>query len=298
MIDKSMLEPKRTVSGMKARRQIIFFSALPATAALALVIGLTQVPDDTVPAPAAEVADASSIMTTGAVAPAATAKTDSTPKTERPAETAEAPETSTAVPAETADAGPTPLADSDPRWAEPAGNATAPERGDPPAAAAIDEADAPQDLSPADIAASAVSVAAPDTTTTAAIGSQNAGPAREVVVAESAEEVAALEEAVALRQEERPDAAFVAETTTTGPAAADAGAGDLLEATTTEWVNFRRGPSNDAATIEVVAGGTAVRSQPLAECVHFCAVEIDGERGYIYKAFIEFPAAEETARSE
>jgi hypothetical protein len=114
-----------------------------------------------------------------------------------------------------------------------------------------------------------------DRATTSAIGEQSPG----VDVAETDAEVAALEAAAAAEQSDMPDAAF-------------AGEGQrMMAARIREYVNLRDGPSNESNVITIVPAGTSVEAQPIEECVHFCAVTVDGERGYIGKTFIAYEDA-------
>lgn len=102
----------------------------------------------------------------------------------------------------------------------------------------------------------------------------------DVVVAETEAEILALERQVAAAQTDVADPSFAVEE--------QSRAGDMLTARITEYVNFRKGPSNDSDVIRVVATDTVIRAEPVSGCPHFCEVVIDGQSGYIYKSFIAY----------
>jgi len=108
------------------------------------------------------------------------------------------------------------------------------------------------------------------------ISIERSGESPAVRVAEDESQVAALEAAAALRSSEQAGAAF-----------SDKGM-QMLPATAKKYVNFRRAPSNDSEVIRVVAYDEPFEAQPVEGCVHFCAVRVDGEQGYIHKAFISY----------
>ena len=183
-------------------------------------------------------------------------------------------------------AGPAPLSAADPRW----GTDTVAEsaEGDRPsedAAAARQLAAALQEQG------SAMSVEIDDSTT-AAVSPDSLAP---VEVAETADEVAMLEASVAAREAASPQAAFVvldagdtvqAEEGSLDETVQEPAEG-LRPATTSGYVNFRTGPSNDAATIEILASGVAIEASD--DCPHFCRARHEGRDGYIYRTYIAFP---------
>jgi SH3-like domain-containing protein len=61
---------------------------------------------------------------------------------------------------------------------------------------------------------------------------------------------------------------------------------------TTAWVNLRTGPSNAYPVVGVVAVGTEVG---IVACERWCAVEANGNRGWIHGDFIRTEAAQEAA---
>jgi hypothetical protein len=277
-------------------RKIALWAAFPVGAALVLAGGIAvnidraQQTEPVVELAAAEEAPGATIMAATSVA-----------KAERPVDSEAS---------EVAETTPQPLAESDPRWGVEALAATESSQSEETAFGAQGDAD-PLPAETADDLGAALAAATIDEETTSAIDALQSDPAAEVVVAESEQEVAALERAVAVRQDQLPDAAFVAEPNSavaaldaqtgavSGEGASGGATAGFLPGRTTEYVNFRTGPSNDAETISIVPGGTQLAGQPIDECVHFCAVEIDGRQGYIYKAFIEYAApAADTARVE
>ncbi len=58
----------------------------------------------------------------------------------------------------------------------------------------------------------------------------------------------------------------------------------LLPAWATEYVNMRAAPDNDAAILAVLPADAEFRAP--AECRHWCEVDYEGQRGFIYKSFI------------
>lgn len=296
MIKKYQFESE-PAEGMTLR-QIALWAAFPACAALVLAGGIALNMDRAPQTePLVEVASAAEAPA-AAIAPApAVAKAD------RPVESA---------PSATAEATPQPLDEADPRWGGDVTAAAGSSQSEETAFGAQGDAD-PLPTDATDDLDVALAEAAIDEDTTSAIGTPQSNPGSEVIVAESEQEVAALEQAVAVRQDQLPDAAFVAETddalaaidaqagATTGQVGGTADTSSYVAGQTTEYVNFRTGPSNDAETISIVPGGTPLQGQPMADCPHFCAVEIDGRQGYIYKAFIDYAAPEantDTARVE
>lgn len=125
-----------------------------------------------------------------------------------------------------------------------------------------------------------------DTETTAAIGRPDPELSPDVQVAETEVEIAALEAAVAEAQAGRPDAAFVSEGI------------EMVPGRIKSYVNLRAGPSNDAEVLTIVPTDKRIEAQPLEQCVHFCQVIVDGQRGFIGKTFIAFDEPRETAETE
>ncbi|VVT31001.1 hypothetical protein [Rhizobium sp. EC-SD404] len=295
MIKKYQFESE-PAEGMTLR-QIALWAAFPACAALVLAGGIALNMDRAPQAePLVEVASAAEAPAAAIVPAPAVAKAD------RPVESA---------PSATAEATPQPLDEADPRWGGDVTAAAGSSQEETAFGAQGDAGPLPTDAT--DDLDVALAEAAIDEDTTSAIGTPQSNQGSEVIVAESEQEVAALEQAVAVRQDQLPDAAFVAETddalaaidaqagATTGQVGGTADTSSYVAGQTTEYVNFRTGPSNDAETISIVPGGTPLQGQPMTECPHFCAVEIDGRQGYIYKAFIDYAAPEadtDTARVE
>ena len=214
----------------------------------------------------------------GPAAPSMTAKAD------RPAAAAPVSEP----------AGPAPLSAADPRWGFDAAD-TASETDRP---VPEEDAAARQLAAALQEQGSAMSVEIDDSTT-AAVSPDSLAP---VEVAETTDEVAMLEASVAASEATRPEAAFVVPepgdadtdvTPTDESAPGDAvgePADNLRPATTSGYVNFRAGPSNSAATIEILAAGVEIEAAD--DCPHFCRARHDGRDGYIYRSYIAFPGEE------
>jgi hypothetical protein len=188
-------------------------------------------------------------------------------------------------------AGPAPLSAADPRWgAAPTADAAEGDRASKDDAAARQLAAALQEQG------STMTVEI-DGSTTSAVSPDSLAP---VEVAETADEVAMLEASVAASEATRPEAAFVVpepdDTASVEGSALDEPqleqepADGLRAATTSGYVNFRTGPSNDAATIEILAAGVAIEASD--DCPHFCRVRHNGRNGYIYRSYIAFPSEE------
>lgn len=96
-------------------------------------------------------------------------------------------------------------------------------------------------------------------------------PARAVAVAETEDEVVAMETELAAAG----SGAFEI------PAAADLAAGRTLK-----WVNMRAGPGNDTEVLTVVPYDAEIRAE--RDCDHWCAVTWQGRPGYIYRSFIGY----------
>lgn len=131
-------------------------------------------------------------------------------------------------------------------------------------------------------------------------------PEPPVEIAQSEEEIAALEDAMA---KESPDAfvAAVPEDDATDPAAAPeeevqkaaapkkAGAAvpassavkDLQTAWANSDVNMRASGDSEAAVVAVVPNGAEIAADP--SCKHWCEVVYKGSRGFIYQSFIRRP---------
>ncbi len=101
-----------------------------------------------------------------------------------------------------------------------------------------------------------------------------------VEVAETVEELLALEEAQ--RREVEADLAATSFETTS---AVRIDAGSKVSATVTTWVNMRAGPSDDASVLMIVPGSAEIEAE--TGC-NWCAVSYDGREGYIYKNFINY----------
>lgn len=291
---------RRTGTGKaSARRRALLYSVLPVAALFAIGAGLVfqGSPDEM---PQASRMDAP-------VADAVVAEKAPRPQPQEP-QSAAVPETSASEEAAVAaapvvEAPPEPLASNDPRFMpRPAGDEESAAPAGSAAAQTASDFAAPYARMPADMADADGSGTSLDETETAAIVTGSS--AEPVEIAETDAEIAMLEEAAATTAATDPDAAFVVQE---GPAGEDGGnAPDPAtmpemteEAVVKEYVNFRTGPSNDAEVIRAVPGGTALKAQPLEGCVHFCAVDIAGEKGFIYKAFLNFSEeGDATAASE
>lgn len=186
-------------------------------------------------------------------------------------------------------AGPSPLSAADPRW----GAASTAESADGDRATQ-DDAVSRQLVAALQEQGSAMSVEIDDSTT-AAVPTDSLAP---VEVAETADEIAMLEASVAASEAASPQAAFVVPDAG-DTAQAEEGSLDetvqepadgLRPATTSGYVNFRTGPSNDAATIEILASGVAIEASD--DCPHFCRARHEGRDGYIYRSYIAFPGEE------
>jgi hypothetical protein len=130
------------------------------------------------------------------------------------------------------------------------------------------------DVPPAGIGASAAAVPAVERDATT------------VAVAETPAEVAALEAAAADAAAAHSEPAF------------EAAGANMLDAHANEWVNFRDAPTDDSNVIRVVAYEEAFKAQPVEECVHFCAVVVDGQSGYIHKDFINYEGSQPAESAE
>lgn len=62
----------------------------------------------------------------------------------------------------------------------------------------------------------------------------------------------------------------------------------VREAKVVRSVNLRAEPKSGSKVIGVVPAGTAINVP--ASCSHWCEVEYKGQRGYLYKSFIKWPA--------
>lgn len=218
--------------------------------------------------------------------------TDAAPEEQVAVSEAPAPPSVTAKaarPAAPAPAGPAPLSAADPRWesvtADNPADADRPPQNETASrqlAAALQEQ------------GSAMSVEIDDATT-AAVPPDSLAP---VEVAETADEVAMLEASVAASQGASPDAAFVVpnspeadeEIIGATDQQSEGTADGLMPATTSGYVNFRSGPSNDAETIEILPSGVAIEASD--DCPHFCRARHEGRDGYIYRSYIAFPGEE------
>lgn len=103
-------------------------------------------------------------------------------------------------------------------------------------------------------------------------------PAPPVEVAESEDEIIALERKLADEGAEHFNLPEASQNQTVSPPAQQG----LRPRQTAKYVNLRAGPDNDAAVLTVVPA----RTELLAEdnCVHWCAAVYQGQKGYIYKS--------------
>jgi hypothetical protein len=180
-----------------------------------------------------------------------------------------------------------PLDRADPRWA--AAEPAVPDASRGPVADALrqhaENVDEGEGATPP-LDRSTTAAIASDPSAGADVETEPAGTDTSVAVAETPAEVAALEAAAADAASAKSDPAFSASSTT------------MLDAHAKEWVNFRDAPSDDSNVIRVVAYDEAFKAQPVEECVHFCAVVVDGKPGYIHKSFISYADGQPTGAVE
>lgn len=102
-----------------------------------------------------------------------------------------------------------------------------------------------------------------------------------VPVAETDEELAALE--AIQRREVEADVGPPSEeaTASIGPAEAT----PMQPATTTQYVNMRAGPDDNAEVLEVVPALASIEAE--TDC-NWCAVAYEGRSGYIYRTFLSY----------
>lgn len=132
-----------------------------------------------------------------------------------------------------------------------------------------------------DVEAAEMPPALPNAADVAAILSDHdSGGASVVAVAETVEELLALEEI-----QSREVEADLARTSDEITAAIQPETGPKVSAAATTWVNMRSGPSDDAEVLMVVPGGADIEAE--TGC-NWCAVSYDGRAGYIYKSFISY----------
>lgn len=114
--------------------------------------------------------------------------------------------------------------------------------------------------------------ATPDPGSTAAIPrllpAEPAAPEADVAVAETDDEIAALEEIQA--EENRDDLG---------------GNAQMRPATVTSAVNLRAGPDNDAEVVKVLPDGAEIEAE---DGCRWCRVAHDGVSGYVYRNFIDY----------
>jgi hypothetical protein len=163
--------------------------------------------------------------------------------------------------------------------------------GSPPAAER-DVVLAPQD--------SVASPIAPDPGRTSSIPPARPGGealAPQVEIAETDEEIAALE--AIQRQEVEADVGAPSDEWTGSLGATEAPSTPRGSATTTRWVNMRSGPSDDAEVLMVVPALEEIEAETGCD---WCAVTYDGRDGFIYKTFLSYaegePAPGEAATAE
>lgn len=96
-----------------------------------------------------------------------------------------------------------------------------------------------------------------------------------VPVAETEEEIAALERIQREEVEADVGAPSPEETASTG----------MRRATATRYVNMRAGPDDDAAVLAVVPTSAEIEAED--DC-NWCAVRYEGQSGYIYRSFIRY----------
>lgn len=137
----------------------------------------------------------------------------------------------------------------------------------------------------------------PDATDTASIQADGLRGPLDVQVAESEAEIAKLETATGMTEE--PTAGSETRPAPAAPANTKLAAvsqPDLKPATVTKHVNLREGPADEAVVITVVPANAKVEAE--TDC-GWCTVVYKGQRGYIYKSFIDRGAAKEaTAPAE
>lgn len=134
---------------------------------------------------------------------------------------------------------------------------------------------------------------APDATDTASIPADGLRGTVDVQVAESEAEIAKLETATGMTEE--PTAGSETRPAPAAPANTKLAAvsqPDLKPATVTKHVNLREGPADEAEVITVVPANAKVEAE--TDC-GWCTVVYKGQRGYIYKTFINRGTAEEAA---
>lgn len=112
-------------------------------------------------------------------------------------------------------------------------------------------------------------------------GGSGMNPPASVPVAETEEQLLALEEAQ--RAEVEADVGPPSDEWTAAIAGTPGTA--LQPATTTNYVNLRAGPDDDAEVLMVVPALARIEAE--AGC-NWCAVSYDGRSGYIYKTFISY----------
>ncbi len=128
---------------------------------------------------------------------------------------------------------------------------------------------------------------------------------RNVAIAETEEEVVALEEKMnpELLAMVSPDAgddpagAVIAEEPIS-PVHVSApvfATGDLVPARATRWVNMRADARKGAVKMMVVPEDSDILSDP--DCQHWCRVVYDGRLGYVYRTYIRFPGEGSVAAS-
>ena len=112
-----------------------------------------------------------------------------------------------------------------------------------------------------------------------------AGTASLVPVAETEQQVAALESELAAEGA----SGFAAPAADAAPVAVEVAVAEpgMAPARTTKWVNMRASPDNDAEVIEVVPYDAEIMAEQ--NCPSWCSVVHEGKQGYIYKDFLARP---------
>lgn len=125
---------------------------------------------------------------------------------------------------------------------------------------------------------------APDATDTASIPADSLRGPLDVQVAETEAEIAKLEAATGMTEEpEAGNETHPAPAAPTDTKLAAVSQPDLKPATVTKHVNLRDGPADESEVITVVPANATIEAE--ADC-GWCTVVYKGQRGYIYKSFI------------
>ncbi|WP_378947317.1 SH3 domain-containing protein [Mesorhizobium sp. ANAO-SY3R2] len=134
---------------------------------------------------------------------------------------------------------------------------------------------------------------APDATDTASIPAEGLRGPLDVQVAETEAEIAKLEADTGMTEE--TEANSEAQPAPAAPAVtklAPVSQPDLKPATVTKHVNLREAPADEAEVLTVVPENASIEAE--TDC-GWCTVVYKGQRGYIYKSFIDRGTAEKAA---